>query len=198
MEVIFQTFFVQKSSENNQETSTISVLESKSPVKKRQRIRITKKRAETEAESLHSALPSSSAPLIQTEKQPLQPKKTNLPKAAAPEVQAELDSTKENKEPQIEDQNANQTNAVNLVKKKSGFDQGLVPDEIVGATNIGGFKFLLKWKGVPTMEFVDNETAKKKIPLLVIKFYEARIHFDHKDVPLNSPFHPLATGDGNL
>jgi hypothetical protein len=103
-----------------------------------------------------------------------------------------LDSTKENKEPQIEDQNANQTKAVNLAKKKSGFDQGLVPDEIVGATNIGGFKFLLKWKGVPTMEFVDNETAKKKIPLLVIKFYEARIHFDHKDVPLNSPFHPLA------
>lgn len=179
------------------------MIESKSPVKKRQRIRITKKRAETEAESLNSALPSTTAALSQTEKQPLQPTKTNLRKAAAPEVQAGSDSTKENtlpgeKQKQIEDQNANQTKAVNLAKKKSGFDQGLVPDEIVGATNIGGFKFLLKWKGVPTMEFVDNETAKKKIPLLVIKFYEARIHFDHKDVPLNSPFHPLATGDGNL
>ena len=161
-------------------------------------MRITKKRAETEAESLNAALPCSTAALSQTEKlQPLQPTKTNLPKAAAPEVQAGSDSTKENKEPQIEDQNA-KDKTVNLMKNKSGFDQGLVPDEIVGATNIGGFKFLLKWKGVPTMEFVDNETAKKKIPLLVIKFYEARIHFDHKDVPLSSPFHPLATGDGNL
>ena len=195
---MFLLNFVKKSTENNQETSTISVIESKSPVKKRQRMRITKKRAETEAESLNAALPCSTAALSQTEKlQPLQPTKTNLPKAAAPEVQAGSDSTKENKEPQIEDQNA-KDKTVNLMKNKSGFDQGLVPDEIVGATNIGGFKFLLKWKGVPTMEFVDNETAKKKIPLLVIKFYEARIHFDHKDVPLSSPFHPLATGDGNL
>lgn len=169
---------------------------------------------------MNSVIPSSTSALRQPEstgtekipemtglcigeiKQPLKPTKTNVQKVAPTEVQPGSDSTKENSLPgvnqlQIENQNAN-TRAVSLTKHKSGFDQGLIPDEIVGATQIDGFKFLLKWKGHSKMEFVDNETAKKKIPLLVIRFYEARIHFDQEDVPLTSPFHPLATGDGNL
>jgi len=199
-------------------TSEISVTESQTLVRKRPRMRVTKKRAEMEeGNDLKSTLSSSKVAMSEAErtekipditpffageiKQPLQPAKTNLPKAIPPAVQAGSDS-KENSlpgetEPQTEDQNAN-SRAVSPMKKPSGFDQGLVPEEIIGATNIGGFKFLLKWKSNSKMEFVDNETAKEKIPLLLIKFYEARVHFDHKDVPLNSPFHPLATGDGNL
>lgn len=120
-------------------------------------------------------------------KQPLQPAETNLQVQVPLEVQSSQkeNAAKENT-PQIDNEKKTPR------KHVSGFDLGLTAEEIVGATDINGFKFLLKWKDYPKMEFIEREVANKKFPQLVIAFYEARIHFDHDQVPLDSPFHPLA------
>ena len=133
-------------------------------------------------------------------KQPFQPTETNLPVQVP--VEAQTSQTQENAAKEntpstssgVEPTSAEIETEKETTPRKhvSGFDQGLVPEEIVGATDINGFKFLLKWKDYPKMEFIEREVANKKIPQLVIAFYEARVHFDHDQVSLDSPFHPLA------
>ena len=42
--------------------------------------------------------------------------------------------------------------------------------------------FLVKWKsldGTPLLDVVLSEEANKKMPQLVIKFYEEKIHWNH-------------------
>ncbi|VDN22059.1 unnamed protein product [Gongylonema pulchrum] len=63
----------------------------------------------------------------------------------------------------------------------SGLEQGLDPEEILGATSVGGqLTFLIKWKGSERADMVPAAVANKKWPQLVIGFYEARIQW--KDV----------------
>lgn len=59
-----------------------------------------------------------------------------------------------------------------------GFSRGLIPEKIVGATNVSGnLMFLIKWTNEEEADLVSSEVANKECPQLVIKFYEARLKF---------------------
>ncbi|KFB43499.1 AGAP004723-PA-like protein [Anopheles sinensis] len=72
-------------------------------------------------------------------------------------------------------------------EKKLGFDRGLTPEEIVGATEQNGkLFFLMRWKNAANADLVPAEQANTKCPQIVIKFYESRLSWQTQDAKVES------------
>lgn len=64
----------------------------------------------------------------------------------------------------------------NEENKETGFDHGLQPAKILGATDTSGIlMFLVSWKNSKRSELIPAKVANVKCPQLVIKFYEERL-----------------------
>ncbi len=60
--------------------------------------------------------------------------------------------------------------------KFKGFEKGLLPEKILGASNKNGeLEFLIKWRDSNDHDMVLAQVAYLKCPKLVFKFYEERL-----------------------
>jgi hypothetical protein len=65
---------------------------------------------------------------------------------------------------------------VNVQDSRNPFEQGFVPNSIIGATSLNGhLMFLIDWKDEEECDLVFSKIAKVKCPELVIQFYQDQL-----------------------
>jgi len=76
-----------------------------------------------------------------------------------------------------ENQDNTSTKRPRVEYEQTGYNRGLLPEMLMGATDIydGELMFLVKWKGISKPELVPSRIVNKQSAQLVIKFYEDRL-----------------------
>jgi len=63
-------------------------------------------------------------------------------------------------------------------RPKVGFDRGLEPDHIVGATEEDGkLMFLIAWKNSEVADLLDCNVVYDRAPQIAIEFFESRLRY---------------------
>jgi len=108
----------------------------------------------------------------QWKKKQIKKSESQLPKKHKAADSTTTEDKKDKKKKKIDDK----PEVKNELVKTSGFERGLKPERIIGATDTSGeLMFLMKWTGTDEADLVRSKEARQKCPQLIIEFYEKHL-----------------------